>query len=209
MSNDPTTYSVHTKKYYRVVLEDFNRDTESLEGFAIKLSMRTRTTLPRVRQVLRNLPYVIKSGLSSEQANLLKSILERSGGRVRVESHFVTPGAHSTAEQPEPGQETTTENSTICPECGWAVESDSNHCSFCHGKIRGTTKRPETPANRRPDVNPLGAGEDRSIELGRPQPKPVGLGVDGPMDLARAWAKYRLTVAIGLLIVVLVILILK
>lgn len=83
--------SIHTKRYYLVILEGIDTQRETVESFAIKLSMRTRTTLPRVRQILRNLPYTIKKGLSMAQANRLKNVIEELGGQVRLEPHFVTP----------------------------------------------------------------------------------------------------------------------
>ena len=93
-------FSIHTKRYYLVILEGIDPKRETVESFAIKLSMRTRTTLPRVRQILRNLPYTIKKGVSMAQANRLKNVIEEIGGQVRLEPHFVTPG--DGREQPGP-----------------------------------------------------------------------------------------------------------
>ncbi|MDH3216035.1 MAG: hypothetical protein OEN01_07045 [Candidatus Krumholzibacteria bacterium] len=134
--------SVHTKKYYRVVLEEIDRSCETIDTFSIKLSMRTRTPLPRVRQVVRKLPYAIKSGLSAAQANKLKSILEEIGGRTRLETHFVTPGrADSTDARTRTAElvPTSDRGLTPCPACGWEDETGAEFCSFCQQSREGNT----------------------------------------------------------------------
>ena len=71
--------TINHKKYYRVILEGFDPQKANADSFALKLSMATRTSLPRARQVVRGLPTVIKRDLDVVQANKLKSNVERSG----------------------------------------------------------------------------------------------------------------------------------
>ena len=98
--------SVHSKKYYRVVLEKIDRERATIESFTIKLSLRMRTSLPRVKQVARRLPCAIKHSLTVNQANKLKNLLEELGGVVRIESHIVTPGEADSGVQPSSSQAT-------------------------------------------------------------------------------------------------------
>jgi hypothetical protein len=165
MSKPAGKLSIHTKKYHKVVLEEIDSGRETTESFSIKLSMRTRTPLPRVRQVLKRLPYTIKSGLSSSQANKLKSVLESIGGRARVETHFVTPGhrAETSSSAPSPGEPMELVLAgggelLPCPSCGWEEESGTEFCSFCQQFLEGDhdgthhpdpRTAPETPTPER------------------------------------------------------------
>ena len=105
MTEDTEKFSVHSTKLYRVVLEGIDRNRETPATFALKLAMRMRTPLPRCKQVVRNLPYAIKSGLTASQANRFSSILKELGGEVSVEAYVVGPevGKGPTSPpQPEP-----------------------------------------------------------------------------------------------------------
>ncbi len=121
-----------------MVLESIDLDRESPEGFAIKLAMRTRTPLPRVRMVVRRLPCAVKQGVSVAQANALKSVLEKIGGRARLESYLETPGVDDRPPKSAPvylGQDDVKDDVVElrnCVACGWALDEGSESCSFFH-----------------------------------------------------------------------------
>jgi hypothetical protein len=87
-----TKVNVHTRKFYRVVLEGIDPNKETPATFALKLSLRLSITLPRSKQFVKNAPCRIKGNISASEANKLKAILEEIGGQCRLESHFVTFG---------------------------------------------------------------------------------------------------------------------
>ncbi|MCK4774520.1 MAG: hypothetical protein KAT30_07030, partial [Candidatus Krumholzibacteria bacterium] len=128
--------SVHSKRFFRVVLEAIDADRDSPDSFAIKLSMKTHTSLPRVRQLVRRLPCTIKQGLSVDQANRLKVVLEQLNGRARLESYLETPGVDKPAStQPavhlgEDAEEVVVELRN-CVSCGTALDEGAESCSFC------------------------------------------------------------------------------
>ena len=171
MADTKQKVSVHAKKYYKVVLEEIDRNRETPETFALKLSVRTRTTLPRAKGLIRHLPRTVRQALSANQANKLKAVLEDIGGRARIESYLVTPGEGREKQKPEPEAEapdSVAEDGTItCPECGQKEEAGAKFCTFCHRRFRDKTTRPNTLADRAPDDNPL-EGEDFLIEEEKP-----------------------------------------
>jgi len=189
---------IHTKKYYRVVVEGIDTSVANEESFAIKLSMKTRSTPQRVRSVMRNMPYTIKSGLSSAAANKLKGLIESAGGIARIETHFVTPGQepedyrhHQSAKSakvetgplkvvnPEDG----VEQIFICPECGHLADEGATFCTVCHRKFRGPNRQPGL-WDRRPDDNPL----ERE---GQNEPE---ITVDSELTIAEAWRRYKIPI---------------
>ncbi len=199
--------TVNTKKYYRVILEGIDPNIASPESFAIKLSLRTRTALPRVQQVLRHLPYSVKRGVDADQANKLKSVLESIGGRARLETYFVTPGQKdSDGDVQVVPADSPVVSKVTCPTCGWEDEAGAGHCSFCLEPRKGggiepvesgddsppeveeTRPRKEPTERRRPPVSPLPA---REASVG-----------------AHLWQN-RLLIVAGMLLVLLVIAILK
>jgi hypothetical protein len=188
--------SVYTKKYYRVVLEGFDQKRENADSFAIKLSIRTRTPLPRVRHVLRRLPRTIRSGLSQEQANRLKAVLESIGGVARLEAHFVTPG-QSEELKPRPlVVKDHVENVIVCPECGWEEEEGVTYCSLCLRKFRDDEQHADTLASRVPDRNPLVHERAPADDESPVVPLPF-------------WARYRAWIIIGAGLLVAIILLIK
>lgn len=199
MSGPSDKITVHTRKFYRVVLEEIDTSCETKQSFAIKLSMRTRTPLPRVQHVVRRLPYTIKSGLSSSQANRLKSILEEIGGRARLETHFVTPGeAHSPTQADRAPQEMVEvkEGERLpCPSCGWDEEPGVEFCSFCQEPI-GAPEGGGTEESRSEEPDATGVEE-----VGQPAPDPPAV--------RRTLADNIYLIAALLLVILLAILIFK
>jgi hypothetical protein len=140
------------------------------------------------------MPSVLKTHLTAEQANRLKSVIEDIGGVACLESHLVTPGEQvnqgpaDSRRARETGRE-----SIVCPSCGWNTTADAKHCPMCLRKFRDLSRRRETLQERVPETNPLEVVED-----GKP-------GVfDGLIGLVRSYQVPLLIGAVILLIVILV-----
>lgn len=185
--------SIHTKKFYRVVLLAIDPEQETMESFAIKLSMRLKVAFPRVRQVVQNLPYTVKSHLSASQANKLKSMIEEVGGRIRLETHFATPGDKKMADprgdsrDHDPAPEGAAAEMNQCPSCGWESAEDVSFCSMCHRRFR---KKRSGLGSRIPHDNPLEKQSFRPTD-------PVVEETPPHFDPAALWARYRLPIIIG------------
>jgi hypothetical protein len=206
MSHSTDGISIHTKKYFRVILEGIDSNLETVESFAVKLSTRARVSLPRAMLVASRLPYIVKSGLEQGQANRLRGLLEEIGGKARVEAHFVTPD--DPAERPrdvlrdlrqdalrETAKPLEEHETIVCPECGWEERGGASFCSFCHRRFRDPDTRPVSLEERLPDVNPLDVSP-----------------ADNPLDWAAIMGFYRghqLHVLIGLVVVLILVILSK
>jgi hypothetical protein len=200
--------SVHSKRYFRVVLESINPDRESAESFAIKLAMRTRTSLPRVRQVVRRLPCPVKQGVSVAQANALKSVLEGIGGKARIESYLETPGLDTPQPQSKPVHLGHDEADEVvvelrnCAVCGWALEEGSESCSFCR---EGTSPEGDVNEGEAPT-----AAEGETPAAAEKGVTEVVVSTERPrVDLVTVLRENKFLVAAGLLVILLVIAIIK
>ncbi len=198
MSEIDEKLSVHSRKFYRVILESIDEEQETSESFAIKLSMRLRTPFPRVRQVIRNLPHTIKSNLTAAQANRLKAMIEEVGGRVKLETHFATPGETllpDTDRDPfEEGAEDippiVKDGRIKCPSCGWESEEGAQYCTICLRRFRDSSRRGAGLGSKIPHDNPL---EEKSFRDQAQAEREPSQGV----DLAAIWARYKLQIVIG------------
>lgn len=172
MTQDTEKFSVHSKKLYRVILEAIDPSVETEVSFALKLSLRMRTPLPRCKSVVRNMPSTLKIGLTGAQANRFAAILQELGATSRIEAYVVTPDsvervvpddeAEVIVEKPtpedapderspkEPGEKVT------CPACGWEEQANATHCSICLRKFRNSDRRPKSLGVKLPHENPLG-----------------------------------------------------
>lgn len=184
MSTETPDLTIHTRKYFRVVLDGIDPALETPDSFAIKLTVKTRTVLRRARHVAHNVPYVVKSGLDASRANYLKSLLEEIGGIVRLESHFVTPGEDDRPperREARPAPTTAGTNSVHCPACGWEEPAGARFCSMCHRKFRDPNRGADSLLKRLPETNPLLIRRQTT----RPDP------------LREVWARYKLPIIIG------------
>jgi hypothetical protein len=158
MAEPKERITIHTKKFYRVILEGIDTDTETPDSFAVKLSVKVHVPLARAQLVARCLPYTAKSGLNTEQANRLKTLLEEIGGKTRVEPYFVTPQDPVAADGPAGERAGGGKTPVLCPECGAEQPSGAAYCSFCLRKFRNGSSRPATLEELLPNENPLETG---------------------------------------------------
>jgi outer membrane biosynthesis protein TonB len=209
----PEKVSIHSKKYYRVVLESIDPQRENAESFAIKLAMRTRTSLPRVRQVIRKLPKTIKKGLDVQRANKLKTVIEETGGIVRVESYFVTPGDEAAPEQSQTVTVTRSENAADVELRDMSLDPELDDCIESADWDQGETAEPPPPQSRRdePSEPPKPAKPPKP-----PKPEsPVDTPTVEPSAPSRARAVRKairdnlLLIAAGILMILLTIAIFK
>jgi hypothetical protein len=142
------------KRYYKVLLEGIDRDRETVESFALKLSMRLRTPITRVRHIMGRLPATLKEGLTVAQANRLAAVLEELGGVVRVEAYYEIPGQRSGRSTGlRPKGEVPAGRRRRCPQCGWEEAPEAEFCSLCLAPFE--PKREEKLVARIPEENPL------------------------------------------------------
>lgn len=72
---------------YKVYLESIDPNQETPATFALKLSMRIRTPLPRVMTIVKNMPAVVGGRLPIRRAKKLAKIIGELGGVARIEVH--------------------------------------------------------------------------------------------------------------------------
>lgn len=192
-SSDETT--IHTKRYFKVVLEGIDSNLETLESFTVKLAARGHVTLSRAKVVVSRLPYTVKSHLTAAQANRLKTVLEEIGGRVRIEPHFVTPTNPENAGRDVARGRLLEEGAFVCPACGWKGEKGATYCSLCYRKFRDPASRLENLEERIPEKNPLDFGVDG--------------GESAWVRVLDAARRHRLAVLIGVIVILVLVIIVK
>jgi hypothetical protein len=90
---------------YAVYLEGIDRYQETVESFALKLSMRIKMPLPRTKALVRSAPTRIAGHLPMARAKRLLGVLESLGGQARLE---MEPAERGTPEpDPAPASSTT------------------------------------------------------------------------------------------------------
>ena len=160
---------------YRVILSSFDRSVENTETFALKLSMRLKSPLPRMRSLIARTPCTVAQRLPYKKAKWLQSVLEELGGEVRLEEFVepVEPAEQSSRTPSDVKQEAINQNvhserrtssgGILCSHCGWEEEADAKFCSLCLRRFNKTDKLDvrafETTDN--PDQNPLSLPDSR------------------------------------------------
>jgi serine/threonine protein kinase len=89
------------KADYKVYLESIDPNQETPATFALKLSMKIRSPLPRVMAIVKNMPAVVGGRLSLDKAKRLAKIIDGLGGVARIEIH---PIDESTGSHRPPGK---------------------------------------------------------------------------------------------------------
>jgi tRNA A-37 threonylcarbamoyl transferase component Bud32 len=156
---------------YKVVLESIDRNLETAETFALKLSMRLKAPLPRMRLLASTAPSILAQRLPYKKAKWLEAVITELGGSARVEEVVErvekprveerAPGARAGGEARPPAERRTSSGGIICPRCGWEEEGDARFCSLCLQQFNKTDKI-DVHAFRtvdNPDENPLAAGD--------------------------------------------------
>jgi serine/threonine-protein kinase len=109
---------------YRVILESFDRTCDNEASFALKLSMKLRTPLPRVKTLVRRMPARVTDRQSYKHAIHLAKAIEDAGGRVRLDV--------CTAENRErPPSQSAPADARTCPSCGNPEPAQNEFCSVC------------------------------------------------------------------------------
>jgi tRNA A-37 threonylcarbamoyl transferase component Bud32 len=141
---------------YRVTLTAINRDMETPDSFALKLSMRLKTPAPRLRSLLSRMPCVIVRRVPYKKARWLKSVVNELGGTVTLEPlrdapvADPAPDAAAATSGPAPATDAarykpvtprrTPSGAMFCPSCGWEEDADAKFCSMCHRMFNKTDK---------------------------------------------------------------------
>ena len=140
---------------YRVVLESFDPQRENEASFALKLSMKLRTPLPRIKSLVKNAPSGVAGPLGYKGALALARAIEEVGGVVRLD--ICRPDAP--AGEPDARWKKTPDAKSggrVCSSCGWADVEAAEYCSMCYEPFEDS-RPPHPPAmeSQTPTHNPL------------------------------------------------------
>jgi tRNA A-37 threonylcarbamoyl transferase component Bud32 len=190
---------------YRVVLVSFDRSVETTETFALKLSMRLKSPLPRMRSLIARTPCTVAQRLPYRKAKWLESVLVELGGEARLEEvvervrEVPLPDPSSEPKQDvlrqSEAERRTTSGGIICPRCGWEEEADAKFCSLCLRRFNKTDKLSLRGLDNavNPEENPLSAPD-----------RPSG-GLHDAAEWLRAVPPAVLAVVSGVLLVAIVV----
>jgi ribosomal protein L7/L12 len=195
--------AIYKKKYHKVVLHSIDPNKETLESFALKMSLRLRSPLPRVKQLLKRLPCVIKTGMSITQANKLFAVLEELGGKVTIETYFLTPGENS--EKHRAGvRNVIMDNgmSIVCPECEWENEAGSEYCSLCLYLFK--KKRKKISASPEPGEAADSAPGPAPGRASAPKPGTAPVSAANTAAIPRRWLLLAASFAVLLLLILII-----
>lgn len=123
---------------YRVILDAIDREVETPDTFALKLSIRLKSPVTRMRQLVSRAPCVLAQRLPYKKARWLAKVIEELGGTARLEVvvdaapvvEEEAPLATST-EIAKPLERRSASGGIVCPRCGWEEEPDARFCSMC------------------------------------------------------------------------------
>jgi hypothetical protein len=187
---------------YRVVLSAIDRSVETTETFALKLSLRLKSPLPRMRSLIARTPCTVAQRLPYKKAKWLESILVELGGEVRLEEFVEAKPVGVTKEPSDAKQEAiiknvqqerlTSSGGIICSRCGWEEDADAKFCSLCLRRFNKTDKidvraletldNPEKNPLSLPDATPTSLKE--AAEWFRSIPPVVLIGASGALLVA-------------------------
>jgi serine/threonine protein kinase len=163
---------------YRVMLARIDLSVETIETFALKLSMRLKSPLPRMRSLVSRTPCTVAQRLPYRKAKWLQSVLEELGGEVRLEEVVEAPRSEERPKEPSDVKQEATNRHVqperrsatggiICSRCGWEEDADAKFCSLCLRRFNKTDKLnvPGPDGIPNPDENPLGLPDSRNATL--------------------------------------------
>ena len=160
---------------YRVVLETIDRSVETVDSFALKLSMRLKAPVPRMRQLVARAPCTVAQRLPYKKARWLHKVIEELGGTARlevvidsapVEERPVAP--ITSKELTKPPERRSATGGILCPRCGWEEEPDARFCSLCLQHFNKTDKIDvpnfiSRPGFDDPGENPLSESDAEAV----------------------------------------------
>jgi tRNA A-37 threonylcarbamoyl transferase component Bud32 len=152
---------------YRVVLISIDRSVETIGTFALKLSMRLKSPLPRMRSLVARTPCVVAQRIPYKKAKWLESVLTELGGQARLEELTEAPADPPPSKTPsEPKVDLpvrkTSRGGILCPRCGSEEEADARFCSLCLQSFNKTDKISVRAIGINPSDNPLLPGASRT-----------------------------------------------
>jgi tRNA A-37 threonylcarbamoyl transferase component Bud32 len=131
---------------YRVILEAIDRTVESPESFALKLSMRLKSPVTRIGQLVSRAPCAVAQRLPYKKARWLQTVIEELGGTARLEMVADAvpveeqPASSESREIAKPLERRSPTGPIVCPRCGWEEEADARFCSLCLQQFNKTDK---------------------------------------------------------------------
>ncbi len=158
---------------YRVIIEAIDRTVETPDTFALKLSIRLKSPVPRMRQLVARVPCTVAQRLPYKKARWLQSVIEELGGTSRLEMVLDAPAGEQPAapevsrEIAKPLERRSPTGGIVCPRCGWEEAADARFCSLCLQTFNKTDKIDvpnfvNRPGFDNPGDNPLSDDDARA-----------------------------------------------
>lgn len=119
------------KRTYRVVLDDISSGIETVDSFAIKFSLFTKSPLARMKHIVRRLPATVWAGEGRSRAERVLALIEEAGGRGRVVEADAAPVEAPESREDPPNSAKVPEAERTCAMCGFPMKSGETRCGFC------------------------------------------------------------------------------
>ena len=124
-----------TPARYKVILEGVRSEIETVESFAIKFSILTRTPVSKINFLVKKMPAVVWEGMDKIKALGLLSMIDEAGGLGRLDTVEKTEKSKI---GPEPKKKTPKERE--CGKCGFPVKKEDKFCQFCSTPLTEVSK---------------------------------------------------------------------
>jgi hypothetical protein len=118
---------------YSVVLDSVRSEIETIDSFALKLSVLLKQPVTKVKHMVRRLPDTLWRGKSIAKAKKLIELIEEAGGVARIVED------HSAPKEAAGGQE---RDGTVCRKCGFPLKPEDEYCSFCMTALKESNAKP-------------------------------------------------------------------
>ncbi len=155
---------------YSVTLVSIDRETETPDTFALKLSMRLKSPLPRMRSLVARTPCVLVQRVPYRKACSLCSVVEQLGGKARMQAIREEPvvvEAPMAQETPAPAEKPVSarrapSGALFCPSCGWEEDAEARFCSMCRHTFDKTERinLADLAGMNAPADNPFAVGHE-------------------------------------------------
>jgi len=133
---------IEEPKSYRVVLEGLGSEIETVESFAIKFSLLTKTPLSKTKHYVKRLPAVIWMGQGRSSADRILALLEEAGGSGAI-VEIDTASPVTTAGCPK--------SKAACRWCGFPMKEGESVCGFCRTPVEGAERSAPPPKPEKPE----------------------------------------------------------
>ncbi len=135
---------------YRVVLDDVSSGIETVDSFAIKFSLLTKSPLARMKHIARRLPATVWEGPGRPRAERVLSLIEEAGGKGRIVETGIAPSDAPERRESSPKSVTAPSVAPACAMCGFPMKAGETRCGFCMTKAGGAERVDPLPVSEPP-----------------------------------------------------------